>query len=125
MKKILLATILSLTLVSCVQQPPPQAGDSIVLSKEEYESLKRSTSPEYPRLIGEFRTDIDDVTREIFITSVDSCEYIGTLGDNNGDDFLTHKGNCKFCIARREIQHQRLVDEIIYRLTHKDTITKN
>jgi hypothetical protein len=122
MKKILLAAILSLILFSCVQQTP-QTGDSIVLSKEEYESLKRSTEPEYPRLIGEVKTDENDNSREIFITSVDSCEYIGTVGDNNGDDFLTHKGNCKFCRERREIQHQRLVDEILYRLTNKEKDT--
>lgn len=30
---------------------------------------------------------------------IDSCEYIGQM-DYHSSDFLTHKGNCKFCKQR-------------------------
>jgi hypothetical protein len=37
---------------------------------------------------------------EIQLYIIDSCEYIGHV---NGlyTDFLTHKGNCKFCLERK------------------------
>lgn len=31
---------------------------------------------------------------------VDSCEYVGYLSSSPAYGFLTHKGNCKFCIKR-------------------------
>lgn len=33
--------------------------------------------------------------------TIDSCEYIGYVKNTN-QDFLTHKGNCKFCKARQK-----------------------
>ena len=32
---------------------------------------------------------------------IDSCEYVGYINCSNGD-FLTHKGNCKFCQVRKK-----------------------
>jgi len=32
---------------------------------------------------------------------IDSCEYIGYINDFH-QDFLTHKGNCKFCTKRNK-----------------------
>ncbi len=37
--------------------------------------------------------------REIQVYEIDSCEYLGNVYVGNGD-FLTHKGNCKFCSKR-------------------------
>jgi len=32
---------------------------------------------------------------------IDSCEYIGNISDNDlSTNYLTHKGNCKFCKNR-------------------------
>lgn len=36
---------------------------------------------------------------EIRLYIIDSCEYIGYLG-NWQADFISHKGNCRFCTAR-------------------------
>jgi hypothetical protein len=128
MKKILILFAV-FTFLSCKETTPQQQfGDSIVLSKEEYESLKRSTSPEYPKLLGKFTTDPqflndDRYYAQVGVVEIDSCEYVGKLHFSDMD-FLSHKGNCKFCTQRREIEQQKLVDEIIYRLTNKrkDTV---
>ena len=37
---------------------------------------------------------------------IDSCEYIGTRFQ------LAHKGNCKFCEARRKEEIRKLIDEM-------------
>lgn len=44
-------------------------------------------------------TDIQirGVYLEVYV--IDSCEYIGNIVISNGD-YMTHKGNCKFCIKR-------------------------
>ena len=37
--------------------------------------------------------------RDFEIYVIDNCEYIGTIHGSNAD-VLSHKGNCKFCLAR-------------------------
>lgn len=37
----------------------------------------------------------------IYIYEIDSCEYIGKI-DNYSDQFITHKGDCKFCKTRNK-----------------------
>ena len=32
---------------------------------------------------------------------IDSCEYVGSRYLTSGTSLLTHKGNCRFCAARR------------------------
>lgn len=52
----------------------------------------------------------DNKANEIFIgvnyqiVQIDSCEYIigRDNGAYNGGYFLSHKGNCKFCVERRK-----------------------
>lgn len=39
--------------------------------------------------------------RTVYIYTIDSCEYIGSLYGAYGD-VLTHKGNCKFCVQRNK-----------------------
>ena len=36
---------------------------------------------------------------EVKTYTIDNCEYIGDIRGTN-KDFLTHKGNCKFCAER-------------------------
>lgn len=38
-----------------------------------------------------------------YIYIIDSCEYVGYIGNNGNQsyyDWMTHKGNCKFCKQR-------------------------
>lgn len=39
--------------------------------------------------------------QEIYLYIIDSCEYIGHIYPGNLD-FLTHKGNCKYCEIRKK-----------------------
>jgi len=39
------------------------------------------------------------VIKNISLYVIDSCEYIGHISEYYSD-FLTHKGNCKFCVER-------------------------
>lgn len=38
--------------------------------------------------------------RTLYLYVIDSCEYIGEVYGGRGD-FLTHRGNCKFCEQRK------------------------
>lgn len=39
----------------------------------------------------------------VYIYVIDSCEYIGYItGKYSNWQYLTHKGNCKFCHDRRK-----------------------
>ncbi len=49
---------------------------------------------------GVIETIDSHVRREIKLYIIDSCEYIGHI-EGYRSDFLTHKGNCKFCKARK------------------------
>ena len=46
------------------------------------------------------------VGAEMCTVVIDSCEYIGTRFQ------LAHKGNCKFCEARRKEEIRKLIDEM-------------
>lgn len=45
---------------------------------------------------------------------IDSCEYYGVL-DNGNQNFLAHKGNCRFCKERR----QKELEELVIKLKEK------
>ncbi len=38
--------------------------------------------------------------KKISLYEIDGCEYIGHLDADSRNDYLTHKGNCKYCIER-------------------------
>lgn len=38
----------------------------------------------------------------IYIYTIDSCEYLGPATINSYAGFLTHKGNCKYCLNRKK-----------------------
>jgi len=44
---------------------------------------------------------VDEVGNKVTVYIIDSCEYIGHIYSSAGD-FLVHKGNCKFCEARKK-----------------------
>lgn len=46
---------------------------------------------------------INGVTINLIV--IDSCEYIGYIAGNAS--YLSHKGNCKYCAARKNTQHER------------------
>ena len=39
----------------------------------------------------------------VYLFVIDSCEYLGYMNESFGD-YLTHKGNCRFCIERKHAQ---------------------
>ena len=45
---------------------------------------------------------------------IDSCEYYGIL-DNGNQNFLAHKGNCRFCKERM----QKELEELVIKLKEK------
>jgi hypothetical protein len=50
--------------------------------------------------IGQFTTGGSTFATTISTIIIDSCEYIGYMVGSNSD-VLTHKGNCRFCEARK------------------------
>jgi hypothetical protein len=46
---------------------------------------------------GEVVSSLNDKDIKIYV--IDNCEYIGDVRGGSRD-FLTHKGNCKFCAER-------------------------
>ena len=66
--------------------------------------IKKIKDPPIFRKIGSFKTyDGQDQGRDIYVITIDSCEYIGDLSGRYSDIF-THKGNCKYCEARKKIR---------------------
>ena len=49
---------------------------------------------------GEVVSSLNDKDIKIYV--IDNCEYIGDVRGGSRD-FLTHKGNCKFCAERAKI----------------------
>jgi hypothetical protein len=49
---------------------------------------------------GEVVYSLNDKDIKIYV--IDNCEYIGDVRGGSRD-FLTHKGNCKFCVERSKI----------------------
>lgn len=45
---------------------------------------------------------------------IDSCEYVGYVGGSQ-NDYLAHKGNCRFCKERR----QKELEELVIKLKEK------
>lgn len=43
---------------------------------------------------------------------IDSCEYVG-ICEGGQDDFLAHKGNCRFCAERNRRMFREQVDSIL------------
>jgi hypothetical protein len=49
---------------------------------------------------GEVVSSLNDKDIKIYV--IDNCEYVGDVRGGSRD-FLTHKGNCKFCAERSKI----------------------
>jgi hypothetical protein len=49
---------------------------------------------------GEVVSSLNDKDIKIYV--IDNCEYVGDVRGGSRD-FLTHKGNCKFCAERVKI----------------------
>lgn len=52
---------------------------------------------------GKVMSSLNDKDIKIYV--IDNCEYIGDVRGGSRD-FLTHKGNCKFCAERNKINCQ-------------------
>ena len=46
---------------------------------------------------------------------IDSCEYVG-ICEGGQDDFLAHKGNCRFCAERNRRIIREQVDSILIQI---------
>lgn len=46
-------------------------------------------------------TDFEINSKIIYLYILDSCEYFGSVRGSHGD-FLTHKGDCKYCLIRNK-----------------------
>jgi len=92
--------ILSIFLFGC------SSDDQVTIPKEEYNKLKNTPRPEYPKPLlkpeigEEFYPKIDNLE----IVMMDSCEYImgSDQSSYNGGIYLTHRARCKFCEQRKQ-----------------------
>jgi hypothetical protein len=59
--------------------------------------------------LGEFpyNSNIDELT----VVEIDGCQYIVCNAYGNHDITITHKGNCKFCVMRKENEFFAVYDE--------------
>jgi len=92
MKKISSLIVVLFLVFSCVN------SNTVETSKVEYNKLK-GVEQDNP-LITKIKAQYCDEYREIHLFVIDSCEYIGYI-NNFHQDFLAHKGNCKFCAKRK------------------------
>lgn len=86
--KTLLIILLTTTIYSC--------------SNPEVSTPKETSKPidELYPIIGRIKLhDTGPYSGKIRGYVIDSCEYIGDVYGGSGN-YLTHKGNCKFCIQR-------------------------
>ncbi len=91
MKKIIIATILSIGITSCNNNRNINRIDTSINSVD----TKKVT------YLGEFPyNERPDVLATV---TIDGCEYIVANAFPNKDITLTHKGNCQFCIERQKI----------------------
>lgn len=83
LSKLSFILLISISLFSCNNEPPA-INDKLVVRKE----------------LGTIKT-INNGTAPIYVYVIDSCEYIGYIAGYH-NDYLAHKGNCKFCTERRK-----------------------
>lgn len=72
---------------------------SCTSDESEKEKVKESReTKEFIKAVEEF-IEKGNTSRKIWVTTVDSCEYILWEG-SHGETGFTHKGNCKWCAIR-------------------------
>lgn len=88
-KLILIAIMISLTACTNIQTKP--------CSQEQENQIKKEESVKF---------EYGDV--DVFrIQEIDGCEYILINGNRNHEPAFTHKGNCKYCLERNQLQMDR------------------
>ena len=91
MKKIALILFASMLFVSCNNNP-----DVIInVKKPNVKVEKVITNP----IIDSIYVN-NSPNRIIRVYEIDGCEYVGDVRYHHSD-ILTHKGNCKYCLARQ------------------------
>ena len=98
MKKVIISSKALLFLAVCFLTISCAKDGEVILSKEEYNKLKNITEPEVICL-GTFKSNDSYHGTNLYITVIDSCEYITNLSGNHGD-IITHRGRCKFCAKK-------------------------
>lgn len=72
----------------------------IIFASCENSPQGRSIDEIYP-IVDKVQTISGSGIKKIRLYEIDSCEYVGYI-DDYYTDFLTHKGNCKFCEQRKK-----------------------
>jgi len=97
MKYILL--LLSSFIISC------NNGETVEVSKTEYTHLKTLQNGGYPINLGGFfgskSLSVGMEKNNVYITIIDSCEYLMGYIGYHGGPIVTHRARCKYCLQRK------------------------
>lgn len=68
---------------------------------EKFFSDVTKTEDKNLKVVAIFKPEVpgNHVTK-IYIYEIDGCEYIGSINKDGQGDWLSHKGNCKFCKSK-------------------------
>lgn len=101
MKKILIASITLLTMISC-----SDTNETNHVYQEEQIQLVPLIPTTY---VCDFpySKNIDQIN----VVTIGECEYLVTNAQSQSDVAITHKGDCKFCIQRQEDMIRRILLE--------------
>lgn len=78
-------------------------------------SCSHDDANEIKKIQPEIQIKIDGVKKGIGLYVIDSCEYIGHLTEYDAVDteWLSHKGNCRFCTYRARLFYSILLKKPI------------
>lgn len=106
MKKILIASISLLAMISCRETNDTKHiydDEQIQVVQEQPEPLIPTTYVcDFP-----YSKNIDQIN----VVTIGECEYLVTNAQSQSDVAITHKGDCKFCIQRQEDMIRRILLE--------------
>lgn len=106
MKKILIASISLLAMISC-----READETNHVYNEEQEQIQvQQQAPLIPTTYVcdfPYSKNIDQIN----VVTIGECEYLVTNAQSQSDVAITHKGDCKFCMQRQEDMIRRILLE--------------
>lgn len=105
MKKILIASIAILYMISCKEEEPQHVYDDTDVQQVE--------QPKQPLIPTTYVCDFPYAKNldEINVVTIGECEYLVANANSNSDITITHKGDCKFCMKRQEDMIRRILVE--------------
>ena len=106
MKKILIATITLLAMISCREADETKH----IYDDEQIQVVQEQPVPLIPTTYVcdfPYSKNIDQIN----VVTIGECEYLVTNAQSQSDVAITHKGDCKFCIQRQEDMIMRILLE--------------